>query len=407
MPKNNLFKQFSERCFEQGDRKWQQNELGLGYELDIRVCGMKKGASPPPTPPPPPLLLPHLDFPLSVVYPVVGGALFQIWRKLGPVVGRRGSGGGRPGQAAVGPSRVRLQEGRGGYSGACPGRTHPHQPRLADCSLIIDSSMAAQTGNGSIGGTRGRMGISYLHSHGGGNVDAMAQQRRLGSLWSFLRQQDVGESIAAGNGSSDLLRIFSMSTCDDTNSNVIFSAPGSKKAEVLGDSDVGMVTSFSNIDSQHKQEKMFSINIRHQDEYRKCCRKLTNPPKRCSAGQGGSHAWRGLCSRRSPAAAAGQYTFRKYVTSFPKVPHRLLSKPRWRLGNKELAQLWKWAELNPMDTSARETAAMRAGRSQEIDLLGGLILPVWAHRKATTERHPKIPIYSAHRTFYSRDYTIC
>uniref|UniRef100_A0A8R7NZZ2 Uncharacterized protein n=1 Tax=Triticum urartu TaxID=4572 RepID=A0A8R7NZZ2_TRIUA len=94
------------------------------------------------------------------------------------------------------------------------------------------------------------MGISYLHSHGGGNVDAMAQQRRLGSLWSFLRQQDVGESIAAGNGSSDLLRIFSMSTCDDTNSNVIFSAPGSKKAEVLGDSDVGMVTSFSNIDSQ-------------------------------------------------------------------------------------------------------------------------------------------------------------
>ncbi|KAM3349469.1 hypothetical protein ACQJBY_022446 [Aegilops geniculata] len=101
-----------------------------------------------------------------------------------------------------------------------------------------------------MGGTRGRMGISYLHSHGGGNVDAMAQQRRLGSLWSFLRQQDVGESVAAGNGSSDLLRIFSVSTCDDTNSNIIFSAPGSKKAEVLGDSDVGMATSFSNIDSQ-------------------------------------------------------------------------------------------------------------------------------------------------------------
>ncbi|XP_048563339.1 uncharacterized protein LOC125543887 isoform X3 [Triticum urartu] len=110
--------------------------------------------------------------------------------------------------------------------------------------------MAAQTGNGSMGGTRGRMGISYLHSHGGGNVDAMAQQRRLGSLWSFLRQQDVGESIAAGDGSSDLLRIFSMSTCDDTNSNIIFSVPGSKKAEVLGNSDVGMVTSFSNIDSR-------------------------------------------------------------------------------------------------------------------------------------------------------------
>ena len=35
-------KQFCERCFEQGDRKWQQNELGLGFELDIRVCGRKK-----------------------------------------------------------------------------------------------------------------------------------------------------------------------------------------------------------------------------------------------------------------------------------------------------------------------------------------------------------------------------
>ncbi|XP_044370192.1 uncharacterized protein [Triticum aestivum] len=52
------------------------------------------------------------------------------------------------------------------------------------------------------------------------------------------------------NRSSDLLRIFSMSTWDDTNSNIMFSAPGSKKAEVLGDNDVGMVTSFSNIGSQ-------------------------------------------------------------------------------------------------------------------------------------------------------------
>ncbi|XP_037454311.1 uncharacterized protein LOC119324593 isoform X2 [Triticum dicoccoides] len=101
-----------------------------------------------------------------------------------------------------------------------------------------------------MGGTRGRMGISYLHSHGGGNVDSMAQQRRLGSLWIFLRQQDVGKSITAGNGSSDLLRIFSMSTWDDTNSNIMFSAPDSKKAEVLSDSDVSMVTNFSNIDSQ-------------------------------------------------------------------------------------------------------------------------------------------------------------
>ena len=40
--RNNLPKQFCERCFEQGDRKWQQNELGLEFELDIRACGRKK-----------------------------------------------------------------------------------------------------------------------------------------------------------------------------------------------------------------------------------------------------------------------------------------------------------------------------------------------------------------------------
>ena len=35
-------KQFCEKCFEQGDRKWQQNELGLGFELDNGVCGRNK-----------------------------------------------------------------------------------------------------------------------------------------------------------------------------------------------------------------------------------------------------------------------------------------------------------------------------------------------------------------------------
>ena len=39
--RNNLPKQFCERCFEQGDRKWQQDELELVLELDIRVCGRK------------------------------------------------------------------------------------------------------------------------------------------------------------------------------------------------------------------------------------------------------------------------------------------------------------------------------------------------------------------------------
>ena len=35
-------KQFCNRCFEQGDRKSQQNELELVLELDIGVCGRKK-----------------------------------------------------------------------------------------------------------------------------------------------------------------------------------------------------------------------------------------------------------------------------------------------------------------------------------------------------------------------------
>ena len=41
IPRNNLPKQFCDRCFEQGDRKWQQNELGLGFELVFRVWGRK------------------------------------------------------------------------------------------------------------------------------------------------------------------------------------------------------------------------------------------------------------------------------------------------------------------------------------------------------------------------------
>ena len=42
IPRNNPPKQFCERCFEQGDRKSQQNELELVLELDIGVCGRKK-----------------------------------------------------------------------------------------------------------------------------------------------------------------------------------------------------------------------------------------------------------------------------------------------------------------------------------------------------------------------------
>ena len=42
IPRNNLPKQFCERCFEQGDRKSQQNELELVLELDGDFFGRKK-----------------------------------------------------------------------------------------------------------------------------------------------------------------------------------------------------------------------------------------------------------------------------------------------------------------------------------------------------------------------------
>ena len=42
IPRNNPPKQFCERCFEQGDRKSQQNELELMLELDSEFFGRKK-----------------------------------------------------------------------------------------------------------------------------------------------------------------------------------------------------------------------------------------------------------------------------------------------------------------------------------------------------------------------------
>lgn len=155
---------------------------------------------------------------------------------------------------------------------------------------LLSRLMADPHGNGGMGDTRGGMGSGYAHSHSqggaGGNADAMAaQQRRLSSQWSFSRQQDmmphiaemgmamptpmppaadVGESIATGHGgSSDLSRSFSMSSWDDTNSNIMFSAPGGKKAKVMADGDDGMVTSFSNIDSQFGS----SLDMPGMDDY--------------------------------------------------------------------------------------------------------------------------------------------
>ena len=42
IPKNNPPKQFCEWSFEQGDRKWQQDELELGFELVDDFFGRKK-----------------------------------------------------------------------------------------------------------------------------------------------------------------------------------------------------------------------------------------------------------------------------------------------------------------------------------------------------------------------------
>ncbi|XP_037407664.1 transcription factor bHLH128-like [Triticum dicoccoides] len=155
---------------------------------------------------------------------------------------------------------------------------------------LLSRLMADPHGNGGMGGARGGMGSGYAHSQGGGNVDAVAaQQRRLSSQWSFSRQQDmmphiaemgmamhtptpmppadVGESIGTGhgNGSGDLSRSFSMSSWDDTNSNIIFSAPGGggKKAKLMADGDDGMVTSYSNIDSQFGS----SLDMPGMDDY--------------------------------------------------------------------------------------------------------------------------------------------
>ncbi|VAH62196.1 unnamed protein product [Triticum turgidum subsp. durum] len=72
----------------------------------------------------------------------------------------------------------------------------------------------------------------------------------MGMAMPVLMPSAVGESITVNNGSSDLSRSFSMSSSGDTNSNIMFFTPRSKKAKVLIDSDDGMVTSLSKIESQ-------------------------------------------------------------------------------------------------------------------------------------------------------------
>uniref|UniRef100_A0A453G455 Uncharacterized protein n=1 Tax=Aegilops tauschii subsp. strangulata TaxID=200361 RepID=A0A453G455_AEGTS len=194
------------------------------------------------------------------------------------------------------PALQRAYGGSGEIHVPLPQQQQQQQPGLLRHSSspagLLSRLMADPHGNGGMGGTRGGgMGSGYAHSHsqGGGNVDAMAaQQRRLSSQWSFSRQQDMmphiaemgmamptpmppaadaGESIGTGHGggSSDLSRSFSMSSWDDTNSNIIFSAPGGggKKAKLMADGDDGMVTSFSNIDSQFGS----SLDMPGMDDY--------------------------------------------------------------------------------------------------------------------------------------------
>jgi hypothetical protein len=119
------------------------------------------------------------------------------------------------------------------------------------------TGMAATTGMGS-------------YPHAGTDAMAHGHNSRLGSQWSFSRQDlpqisemgmippDIGESIIAGglcNSSSDggaqsspyLSRNFSVSSWDDTNNPIMFSSP-SKKVKVDAADD--MVSGFSNIDYQ-------------------------------------------------------------------------------------------------------------------------------------------------------------
>uniref|UniRef100_A0A453B2X7 Uncharacterized protein n=2 Tax=Aegilops tauschii subsp. strangulata TaxID=200361 RepID=A0A453B2X7_AEGTS len=88
----------------------------------------------------------------------------------------------------------------------------------------------------------------------------------MGMAMPALMPSAVGESITVNNGSSDLSRSFSMSSSGDTNSNIMFFTPGSKKAKVLIDSDDGMVTSLSKIESQFGMSTT-SLDMSGMDDY--------------------------------------------------------------------------------------------------------------------------------------------
>ncbi|VAH49410.1 unnamed protein product [Triticum turgidum subsp. durum] len=84
----------------------------------------------------------------------------------------------------------------------------------------------------------------------------------MGMAMPALMPSIVGESITVNNGSSNLSR----SSSGDTNSNIMFFTPRSKKAKVLIDSDDGMVTSLSKIESQFGMSTT-SLDMSGMDDY--------------------------------------------------------------------------------------------------------------------------------------------
>nr|BAK01345.1 predicted protein [Hordeum vulgare subsp. vulgare] len=101
--------------------------------------------------------------------------------------------------------------------------------RIAEDNLLVArrvSSNSTKSGTTLVlsccGAARGCRRQQDMMPHGDGNGHAGTDAA-----------DRLGESITAGNGSKDLSRRFSMSSSDDTNSNIMFVVPGSKKAKVL------------------------------------------------------------------------------------------------------------------------------------------------------------------------------
>ncbi|VAI88167.1 unnamed protein product [Triticum turgidum subsp. durum] len=110
-------------------------------------------------------------------------------------------------------------------------------------------------------------GMAYVTTNYGATRGSRTlSHTEMGMAMPVLMPSAVGESITVNNGSSDLSRSFSMSSSGDTNSNIMFFMPGSKKAKVLIDSDDGMVTSLSKIESQFGMSTT-SLDMSGMDDY--------------------------------------------------------------------------------------------------------------------------------------------